>query len=186
MWKSHETVKKFEGFKSEWIENFRTGQESRIDWNEDIVLQAEYLPYRSEFEFSIDNLEMGGELGSGEFGVVHKAIAHGLAINGVDIEVAVKKSKSSEIKAFVDEVKIMMFLQKVDKKSHTNIINLLGVITENIKKGEICAIIELCQNGSLKQFVSRNTKRFENQFESGIEASDTQVVTTFNENSGYR
>lgn len=170
MWRSNHTKKKFERMRSEWLETFHAGQEQLIDWNEDIVLQAEFLPYRSEFEFPIENLEIGSEIGHGEFGVVHEALARGLGGNDKsEIKVAVKKSKNlklSEIKAFADELKIMMFLQKVNKQSHVNIINLLGSITVDIKKGEICAILEFCEKGNLKDFIVRNSRMFVDQLNS--------------------
>lgn len=142
-----------------------SGQESLIDWNGDIVLQASYLPYRKEFEFPLENLSIGDEIGSGEFGVVCRAIAKGLGKEG-ELEVAIKKSKKlnfAGMKAFADELKIMMFLQRINKESHVNIINLLGAITVDLKKGEICAILELCQYGNLKDFLRRNHMHFKNE-----------------------
>lgn len=162
------TKKKYQNMKTEWLETFHAGQENLIDWNEDIVLQAGFLPYRSEFEFSFDDIIIGDELASGNFGVVFKAIAKGLGPDGSALEVAVKKTKSSkltEIKAFADELKIMMFLQKVNKESHINIINLLGSVTVDIKKGQIYAILELCEHGSLKDFIVKNFRQFVNEFD---------------------
>lgn len=167
-----------EKMRLEWLDTFHAGQEDLINWNEDIVLQAEFLPYKSEFEFPLQNLLIGTELGSGEFGVVHKAIAHGLGQEENEQEVAVKllkNSKLSEIKAFADELKIMMFLQKVNKESHMNIINLLGSITVDIKKGEIYAIMELCKYGSLKDYIVRNAKRFMNLIDFGQEETNNTI-----------
>lgn len=171
----------------EWLETFHAGQEQLIDWNKDIVTQAELLPYRSEFEFPLEYLQIGDELGNGEFGVVYKAIALGLDVNGCPTEVAVKKSRNlklSEIKAFADELKIMMFLQKVNKESHINIINLLGSVTVDIHKGDILAILELCQYGSLKDFIVRNSKRFEDKLDSEVPAKEP-IDLNLNITSGY-
>lgn len=167
LWRSKKVKIKLEKMRHEWLETFHSGQEELIDWNEDIVLQAKLLPYKAEFEFSMEDLQIEDELGRGEFGVVHRAIAKGLGKDGSDLEVAVKKSKNlklSEIRTFAEELKIMMFLQKIDKESHVNIINLLGTITVDIKKGEIYAILELCQHGSLIEFIIDNRVRFKNDF----------------------
>lgn len=188
--KSKLTKVRLKKMELQWLETFHAGQENLIDWNEDIVLQAEFLPYRTEFEFPIENLDIGDELGRGEFGVVHKGSARGLGGNEKnELEVAVKKSKNLkllEIKAFADELKIMMFLQKVNKESHVNIINLLGSITVDIKKGEICAILEFCRKGNLKDFVIKNTMHFINQLESGEKATnkicdDLKISSTYTE-----
>lgn len=165
MQKLRNTKKNFKKMEEHWLETFLSGQESLIDWNGDIVLQASYLPYRKEFEFPLENLSIGDELGSGEFGVVCRAIAKGLGKEG-ELEVAIKKSKKlnfAGMKAFADELKIMMFLQKVNKESHINIINLLGAITIDLKKGDICAILELCQHGNLKDFLRKNYMHFKNE-----------------------
>lgn len=121
IWRSLLAKKEFERKESEWLESYRIGQENLIDWNEDIVFQAEYLPYRSEYEYPLEKLCFGKKIGSGEFGVVYKAIAQDLSSDGCELEVAVKKSitnKISEVKAFADELKIMMYIQNVNKDSH--------------------------------------------------------------------
>lgn len=160
------TIKKLSQEKSAWEERFYKGQEDQIDWNKDIVFQAENLPYRDEFEFEKKNLELGDELGSGQFGVVQKAIAKGLGKDESDLEVAVKTpnhTNEAGIKDFLDELKIMMFLQRVNKKSHCNIINLLGSVIVDIKNGEVYAIMELCHHGSLYGFITRNDTRYADQ-----------------------
>lgn len=153
-----------EEMRLEWLDTYHAGQEYLINWYEDIALQAEFLPYKSEFEFPLKNLLIGNKLGSGEFGIVYKAIAYGIG-QKKELEVAVKMSKNSklsEIKAFAEELKIMMFLQKVNMESHVNIINLLGSVTIEIKKGKIYAIMEFCKHGSLKDYIAENAKRFIN------------------------
>lgn len=188
IWVSRQTKQKLDKMTTEWLETFYMGQQELIDWNKDVVLQAGFLPYRSEFEFPIENLEIGDELGHGEFGVVHRATAKGLGQDGCEIEVAVKTTKNlkiAEIRAFADELKIMMFLQKVHRESHTNIINLLGSITMNIKKGEIYAIIEFCQYGSLKEFVSKNSRKFLNQFDHIKSECEAIGINNITKNFGY-
>lgn len=130
-----QTRVKLDKMRSEWLETFYAGQENLIDWNEDLVLQAKLLRYRKEFEYLVDKLKMGKKLGAGAYGIVMKAIAEDLGPEQRELEVAVKMTKTknlAEIKAFADELKIMMHLQQVDKKSHENIINLLGSVTVNI------------------------------------------------------
>lgn len=73
--------------------------------------------------------------------------------------------------------------------SHVNIINLLGSIVDNIKKGEIYAILELSQYGNLKDFVYCNSKHFTDQInheENYIAGSEFGKTQTNNKNPGYR
>lgn len=193
--RSRLTKTKFETFHSGQHRSYRSEFGVLID---DVLIDIEQgsgefglagcLPYKSEFEVLIDDILIGIELGSGEFGVVHKATAKGLGQDGSDLEVAVKKSKNlkpSEIKAFADELKIMMFLQKVDKESHVNIVNLLGSITAEIENGDIYAIMEFCQHGSLKDFILDNACRFKNELELDLEGDNNYETNPKNNLINY-
>lgn len=193
---SRQTKKKYNKMKLEWFDAFHAGREDLIDWNKDLVLQAEFFPYKSEFELPSSNLITGKELGRGQFGIVYKGLVKGLGKDGDAIEVAVKKSKNLKlggVKAFAHELKIMMFLQKVNKQSHVNIINLIGSITVDMKKGNICAILEFCRYGSLKDFISKHLRNFVDIFSfkavDAINNDDGSLENSLHSNTknhGYR
>lgn len=84
----------------------------------------------------------GKQLGSGAFGVVLKAEAHGLIEPDVLTVVAVKMVKRNcditYIKALASELKIMIHLGK-----HLNVVNLLGACTGNLNNSKLMKIIFL-------------------------------------------
>lgn len=56
--------------------------------------QGDLLPYDYSFEFPLDRLTMGKQLGAGAFGIVMKATARGIIAIDEDTLVAVKMVKS--------------------------------------------------------------------------------------------
>lgn len=80
---------------------------------------------------AIHYLFLGILLGSGAFGVVHKAEAIGIIEKNVTSTIAVKMVKpgldSKYVNALGSELKIMIHLGK-----HVNIVNLLGACTGNL------------------------------------------------------
>lgn len=163
------TKTKFAKFKRNWIETYGKGNETLLDLNGDIVSQAEFFPYNADFEFPLENLKFESEcdLGSGEFGDVKKATAIGILSTETESVVAVKKShkKMGALRALGDEIKIMIYLQKLRSERHLNIVNLLGSITKNMSKFEVYAIVEFCPFGDLKSFMIKNSSKFVNQLD---------------------
>ncbi|CAD6208770.1 GSCOCG00003578001-RA-CDS [Cotesia congregata] len=102
--------------------------------------QAELLPYDKKWEFPREKLKFGKQLGSGAFGVVMKAEAHGICEGESNTTVAVKmvrrSTESTYIRALASELKIMVHLGK-----HLNVVNLLGACTKNIAKSTLNLII---------------------------------------------
>ena len=76
----------------------------------------------------------GKKLGSGAFGIVFKGEAHNISKNESVTTVAVKMARNDadagNMKALVDELKIMLHVGK-----HSNIVNLLGACTKTIIDG---------------------------------------------------
>lgn len=103
--------------------------------------QADLLPYHTSYDFPMEKLSLGVRLGCGAFGEVLQAEATGLIKDERKTTVAVKRTKDStkdeEVKALISEIKIMIYLGK-----HQNIVNLLGVVRENIRNGML--LMELC------------------------------------------
>jgi serine/threonine protein kinase len=75
--------------------------------------------------------------------------------------VAVKIAKSTNelevFKAVLSEVKIMIYLGHAH-----NVVNLLGVCTQDIRNRKIHIILELCEKGSLQKFLRGSKPNFLN------------------------
>ncbi|XP_073211445.1 platelet-derived growth factor receptor beta isoform X2 [Lepidochelys kempii] len=126
------------------------------DGHEYIYVDPMQLPYDCSWELSRDKLVLGRTLGSGAFGRVVEATAHGLSHSQSTMRVAVKMLKStartSEKQALMSELKIMSHLGP-----HLNIVNLLGACT---KGGPIYIITECCRYGDLVDYLLRNKHSF--------------------------
>ncbi|CAN8189945.1 unnamed protein product [Coccothraustes coccothraustes] len=126
------------------------------DGHEYIYVDPMQLPYDSTWEVPRDKLVLGRTLGSGAFGRVVEATAHGLSHSRATMKVAVKMLKStarsSEKQALMSELKIMSHLGP-----HLNIVNLLGACT---KGGPIYIITEYCRYGDLVDYLHRNKHTF--------------------------
>ncbi|XP_077296631.1 vascular endothelial growth factor receptor 1-like [Arctopsyche grandis] len=124
--------------------------------------QAELLPYDKKWEFPREKLKLGKQLGSGAFGVVMKATAHGILVEEEATTVAVKMVKRTAdhtfIKALASELKIMVHLGK-----HVNVVNLLGACTKNVTKRELLVIVEYCRYGNLHNYLIRHRENFIDQ-----------------------
>ncbi|XP_077296632.1 vascular endothelial growth factor receptor 1-like [Arctopsyche grandis] len=126
--------------------------------------QAELLPYDKKWEFPREKLKLGKQLGSGAFGVVMKATAHGILVEEEATTVAVKMVKRTAdhtfIKALASELKIMVHLGK-----HVNVVNLLGACTKNVTKRELLVIVEYCRYGNLHNYLIRHRGNFIDQID---------------------
>nr|XP_033783151.1 platelet-derived growth factor receptor beta [Geotrypetes seraphini]XP_033783152.1 platelet-derived growth factor receptor beta [Geotrypetes seraphini]XP_033783153.1 platelet-derived growth factor receptor beta [Geotrypetes seraphini] len=126
------------------------------DGHEYIYVDPMQLPYDSTWELPREKLLLGRILGSGAFGRVVEATAHGLSHSQSTMKVAVKMLKStartSEKQALMSELKIMSHLGP-----HLNIVNLLAACTNG---GPIYIITEYCRYGDLVDFLHRNKHTF--------------------------
>ncbi|XP_030067489.1 platelet-derived growth factor receptor beta [Microcaecilia unicolor] len=126
------------------------------DGHEYIYVDPMQLPYDSSWELSREKLLLGRTLGSGAFGRVVEATAHGLSHSQSTMKVAVKMLKStartSEKQALMSELKIMSHLGP-----HLNIVNLLAACT---KGGPTYIITEYCRYGDLVDYLHRNKHTF--------------------------
>ncbi|XP_078509707.1 platelet-derived growth factor receptor beta [Lissotriton helveticus] len=122
------------------------------DGHEYIYVDPMQLPYDYSWELPREKLVLGRTLGSGAFGRVVEATAHGLSHSKSAMKVAVKMLKStartSEKRALMSELKIMSHLGP-----HLNIVNLLAACT---KGGPIYIITEYCRYGDLVDYLHRN------------------------------
>ncbi|XP_064182452.1 fibroblast growth factor receptor 4-like isoform X1 [Anguilla rostrata] len=114
------------------------------------VLEME-LPFDPDWEFNRESLVLGKRLGEGCFGQVVRAEAYGLNKARPDemTTVAVKMLKDdASDKDLADLVSEMELMKVMDK--HKNIINLLGVCTQN---GPLYVLVEFASKGSLREYL---------------------------------
>ncbi|XP_065212141.1 vascular endothelial growth factor receptor 3-like isoform X2 [Planococcus citri] len=123
------------------------------------TLRSEQKP----FEFPPEKLECSNTLlGSGNFGVIRKALANGITEEGISTVVAVRIYKCDSplfMKAINEELKTMIYLGH-----HVNIVNLLGACTGNSPKGELSMIVEYCKYGNLRDFILKRRTNYLKQF----------------------
>uniref|UniRef100_A0A8C0FVV8 Fibroblast growth factor receptor n=1 Tax=Bubo bubo TaxID=30461 RepID=A0A8C0FVV8_BUBBB len=109
------------------------------------------LPLDAKWEFPRDKLVLGKPLGEGCFGQVVRAEAYGLDRDRPDraVTVAVKMLKDNATdKDLADLISEMEMMKLMDK--HKNIINLLGVCTQD---GPLYVIVEFAAKGNLREYL---------------------------------
>uniref|UniRef100_A0A665XAR9 Fibroblast growth factor receptor 4 n=1 Tax=Echeneis naucrates TaxID=173247 RepID=A0A665XAR9_ECHNA len=109
------------------------------------------LPYDPDWEFPRENLTLGKPLGEGCFGQVVRAEAYGINKECPDqaTTVAVKMLKDDATdKDLADLISEMELMKVMDK--HKNIINLLGVCTQD---GPLYVLVEYASKGSLREYL---------------------------------
>ncbi|XP_072368801.1 platelet-derived growth factor receptor beta-like isoform X1 [Scyliorhinus torazame] len=148
------------------------------DGHEYIYVDPMQLPYDASWEFPRNQLSLGRTLGSGAFGRVVEAMAHGLNHSNSTMKVAVKMLKTtartSEKQALMSELKIMSHLGP-----HLNIVNLLGACT---KGGPIYIITEYCRHGDLVDYLYKNKHTFLQHYaDKGQSESNTVTRNSYNE-----
>ncbi|CAH0560029.1 unnamed protein product [Brassicogethes aeneus] len=146
------------------LANFEKGQTEIINPELGVDEQADLLPYDKKWEFPIENLTLGKQLGSGAFGVVLKAEAKNIMMHEDKTTVAVKMVKKNAdnalIKALASELKIMVHLGQ-----HLNVVNLLGAVTKNVAKRELMVMVEYCKFGNLQNYLLKHRNNFVNQLD---------------------
>ncbi|NXX55130.1 FGFR4 factor, partial [Scopus umbretta] len=109
------------------------------------------LPLDAKWEFPREKLVLGKPLGEGCFGQVVRAEAYGIDRDRPDraITVAVKMLKDNATdKDLADLISEMEMMKLMDK--HKNIINLLGVCTQD---GPLYVIVEFAAKGNLREYL---------------------------------
>ena len=126
----------------------------------DNILQLLNIPPDLKWEILRSQVILKHQLGIGFFGQVHKAEILGLSgVNSNKTTIAAVKMLNSDPKAkdvsdLFEEIKV---LKNVSNPKHKNIINLIGVCTQN---GPIYVILEYAHYGNLRDFL-RNYKAFQ-------------------------
>ncbi|XP_077480496.1 receptor-type tyrosine-protein kinase FLT3-like [Stigmatopora argus] len=124
--------------------------------NDYIYINFKDFEYDRKWEFPRENLELGKELGSGAFGTVVRATAHGMGKAGVSRQVAVKmlkeKHQAVEKEALMSELKMLTHVGH-----HVNVVNLLGACTES---GPVYLIFQYCCHGDLLNYLKSSGERY--------------------------
>ncbi|XP_065213562.1 vascular endothelial growth factor receptor 1-like [Planococcus citri] len=153
---------------------------TNLDPDLNISEQTFFISYNKKYNFPRKKLEFGGVLGSGSFGVVHKAEADGIRVKGLKTTVAVKMAKHGDelcLKALTSEMKIMIYLG-----DHINVVQLLGACPEDLADGELLIIVEYCKHGNLRDFLSKRRNQFVNQVNKNDEIDLSIITPNFYEN----
>lgn len=121
--------------------------------NTTLTTLSEYeLPMDPDWEFPRENLAIGKTLGEGAFGKVLQADALHLKQPGVASIVAVKMLKEGHTDTEMIDLVSEMDMMKVIGR-HMNIINLLGVCTQD---GPLYVIVEFAEHGNLRDFLRKH------------------------------
>ena len=121
--------------------------------NTTLTTVSEYeLPLDPDWEFPRSQLTLGRTLGEGAFGKVVQADALSLRRPGERSVVAVKMLKEGHTDTEMIDLVSEMDMMKVIGR-HINIINLLGVCTQD---GPLFVIVEYAEHGNLRDFLRRH------------------------------
>ena len=121
--------------------------------NTTLTTLSEYeLPMDPDWEFPREHLTLGKTLGEGAFGKVLQAEALNLKRPGESHVVAVKMLKEGHTDAEMIDLVSEMDMMKVIGR-HMNIINLLGVCTQD---GPLYVIVEFAEHGNLRDFLRKH------------------------------
>uniref|UniRef100_A0A8C8G971 Fibroblast growth factor receptor n=1 Tax=Oncorhynchus tshawytscha TaxID=74940 RepID=A0A8C8G971_ONCTS len=109
------------------------------------------LPYDPDWEFHRENLTLGKPLGEGCFGQVVRAEAYGINkdhqenISTVAVKMLKDDATDKDLSDLISEMELMKVMDK-----HKNIINLLGVCTQ---EGPLYVLVEYASKGSLREYL---------------------------------
>lgn len=147
-----------------------------IDPKHPLHERIEELPYDRNFEINKDKLTFKQLLGGGQFGQVYfgelrkTRVSDRSAAEEV-IPVAIKAPRDgrnvNHQKALADELKVMIAIGV-----HANVLCLIGAVTKEMSQGHLYVVVECCDNGNLKEFLSRNSGGFLDEVEIVAEQSD--------------
>ncbi|OXA48438.1 Fibroblast growth factor receptor 2 [Folsomia candida] len=140
-----------------------------------VVSQIETLPWLEEFDILMKQLQIEDEINRGSFGIVYAGWLHR---DDGNIKVAIKThigNLVTEFKALLCEVKILAYLGH-----HENILKFYGACTERIKKREVYMVMEICENGNLRDFLASNAEYY-----TDTETSDEGDVWNSDAIKGY-
>ena len=131
--------------------------------------QIPLLSFIRNREIKRRDFTVGSICGKGNFGTVYRGEARGLFYRGSKTEVAMKTiqdvTNHNDTDCFLAEIKLLSNLNM-----HCNLVNMLGSYTSSIQEtGEIWILLELCEFGDLKDFITKNKSLFIAGFEGNVD-----------------
>ncbi|XP_031619110.1 vascular endothelial growth factor receptor 2-like isoform X2 [Contarinia nasturtii] len=155
-----------------------------LQGNPYLTLNAHYLPYKKDYEFPIEKLKIGKIIACGTFNV-YEGIAKGILSDEDETKVAVKMVKDDSpncevLMELVSEIKILMHITQ-----HLNVVNLLGIVTENIATSRMMIIVEYCDYGNIRDLLRNNHERFINQINYEKDSIDSTLMNV-KHSTGHR
>ena len=150
-------------------QNLQKGDHSRISDKLFLNDQISLLSFIRNREIDRKDFSVGNICGKGNFGAVYKGVARGLFYRGSETDVAMKTildvTNHNDTDCFLAEIKLLSNL-----KMHCNLVNMLGSYTSSIREtGEIWILLELCEFGDLKGFITKNRDAFLSSFEGYVD-----------------
>lgn len=119
--------------------------------------KLKHITKKPNLEIDLQSFKCKEELGSGNFGIVHKGTATGLDSKYPDseTEVAIKTPKLS---LFQDRTQCVTLLEEIQILSslerHLNLVNMIGSCTSYLQsKGKVWLLLEFCEHGNMKDFL---------------------------------
>ena len=142
-----------------YFELLMKGKPAYINRGKDLKDQAAMIPYNSEREIPRTSFEIGDQIGSGNFGSVHKGKIKQLSSTRTKPEVAIKEISGhvgdQDIENFLYEIKIMGCVDP-----HLNLVSMVGSCTSELERSrEVWLVLEFCDHGELKSFLINNMNK---------------------------
>ena len=132
------------------------GNVNDLDPRNDLKSQVESIPYNRKREIGRSAFKIEVEIGSGNFGKVHRGQLVGICEARQNTTVAIKSVRESAdgtgLQDLICEIKILSRINP-----HPNLVSMIGSCTSELQENrEIWLIIEFCEYGDFKNFLRKN------------------------------
>ncbi|XP_052899415.1 platelet-derived growth factor receptor beta-like [Anopheles moucheti] len=121
-------------------------------------------------QFQRQKVQLVEKLEQGEYGVYWKAIVSGVAGDPTMEIQAIAKEAVGQYNQQALRTELETYLHV---GHHVNILNLLGIVRENMEHGELYIITEYCRFGNLKDFLVQNRYAFRDDSSSELLVYDS-------------
>ncbi|XP_050072294.1 vascular endothelial growth factor receptor 1-like [Anopheles maculipalpis] len=125
-------------------------------------------------QFRREKVQLVERIEKGEYGAYWKAIVTG-AVGDPSTEMQVMAKEAVE--QYDQQMLLKELTSYVRVGHHVNVLNLLGVVTEHMKQGELFLITEFCRFGNLKDFLVQNRYAFRDDSIEQLFAYDSSIAT---------
>ena len=136
------------------IDEKRTAEKSKTSNSLDEGSNSTSMSTR-QWEWNSELVEWHEHLGKGSFGVVHEVEVDGMRLAAKRIDLA-NSSSQQTARADLDGLLVFEF-RAVRKVTHANCVEMFGVVVDN--PSWACLLMELGDQGSLRQMLDKSPKR---------------------------